>query len=361
MDAALGQIKNFAAEADEPARRRIITLLQKLANSLETVDDTLLRYSFFTMQTACVKIGFDLGLFKYLTESHGPVAVDVLSRKTGTEGELMNRILRFLAVTGAVDEVSKEKYAANHVTRNLSEKVAEADQNLPAFLKKTGYQNPADDMHTSMQDAYNTTLPAFAWLAEHPENLAYFNDYMALRRQPETSWLSVYPVEQETQGHDPEKPVYVNIGGGIGHQCAQFVQKYPKVPGRVILQDLPMTIEQALQTRNVENMAHDFWKPQPIHVLHDHPPHKVRQLLENTKAAMTRDSVLLIDEMVLPETGVDYKAAASDLAMMAGLAGMERTERQWRQTFEEVGLELVRIYTYNALSNESVMDVRLPQ
>lgn len=96
-------------------------------------------------------------------------------------------------------------------------------------------------------------------------------------------------------------------------------------------------------------------------VLHNHPPHKVRKLLESTKSAMTSDSVLLVDEMIFPETGVNFDAASIDMAMLSAFASMERTERQWRETFQDVGLELVKAYTYNPLSYESVMDVRLPK
>lgn len=120
-------------------------------------------------------------------------------------------------------------------------------------------------MHTAFQEGWNTSENAFSWFADHPDHLAFFNDYMALRRQPELSWLTVYPVSEQTLDWDPERAVYVNVGGGIGHQCAHFKEKYPHVPGRVVLQDMPHSIAQALPTPGVENMVHDFFEPQPIH------------------------------------------------------------------------------------------------
>lgn len=264
-------------------------------------------------------------------------------------------------------------------------------------MKKTGYKNPDDEVHTVFQDAWHTHLHAFAWYKDQPEKLKYFNDYMAFRREPALSWLTVYPVEEELRAwDDPQKPVYVNIGGGIGHQCAQFKDKYPNVPGRVILQDLAHSIDKALPTPGVENMVHNFFEPQPVKgidpyspslslslspspyppakilsqkkgakfyfsrgVLHNHPDHKVRLLLENTKSAMAPDSVMLLDEMVLPEQGVNAYAACMDLTMMAAFASMERTEAQWRALLESVGLKLVKTYTYNPVSYEGVMDVRI--
>lgn len=76
---------------------------------------------------------------------------------------------------------------------------------------------------------------------------------------------------------------------------------------------------------------------------------------------MGLESILLIDEMVFPETDVNYAAASIDMTMLSAFASMERTEAQWRETFEDAGLELVRTYTYYPLSYESVMDVRLPR
>lgn len=142
--------------------------------------------------------------------------------------------------------------------------VAPQYQALPGFLKKTHYENPTDELHTVFQDAWSTSLHAFAWFASHTENLNHFNNFMASRRQPELSWLTVYPVEDKIGACGPDTAVYVNIGGGIGHQCAQFKEKYPQIPGRFILQDLPHSVARALPTIGVENMAYDFFQPQPI-------------------------------------------------------------------------------------------------
>ncbi|KAK5658681.1 hypothetical protein OQA88_2077 [Cercophora sp. LCS_1] len=191
---------------------------------------------------------------------------------------------------------------------------------------------------------------------------------MALRRDSQTSWLSVYPVRETTQNWPANKAVYVNTGGSIGHQCAQFKAAFPNASGRVILQDLPHSIAQALRTPGVENMAHDFWEPQPVvgakfnflrGVLHNRPNHKVLKLLGATKDAMRAESVLLVDEMILPEMGVNVDTAALDLTMVSAFASVERTERQWSGLFQRAGLRLVQTYVYNEGGYESVMDVRL--
>lgn len=76
---------------------------------------------------------------------------------------------------------------------------------------------------------------------------------------------------------------------------------------------------------------------------------------------MAPDSIILIDEMILPETGVNSDVASIDMTMLTACASKERTQAQWREAVEDVGLELVQTYTYNPLNYESVMEVRLSQ
>ncbi|KAF4449246.1 O-methyl transferase B [Fusarium albosuccineum] len=381
MQSALSQLKQLSSDMDDTSRRQLMTSLHELAYSMESVDDTMYRFSYLYIQTAVVKVGHDLNIFEHLARATKPVSLREICEKTNGEAALLNRCLSYLASIGAIKQVTKDEYAANRVTENLAEKVAAATichtfgtlgpqyQALPAFLKKTGYKNPTDELHTVFQDAWGTSKHAFAWIKEHPENLMFFQDYMALRREPEHTWLSAYPIEDETRDWDPKRPVYVNMGGGIGHQCAQFKASFPHVPGRVILQDLSYNMDRALATPGVENMAHNFFEPQPVlgakfyylrECLHNHPDHKVRQILRHIKTAMTSDSVLLLDELVLPESGANSTATSLDMTMMVAFAAMERTEAQWRNLLEDVGLRFVHMYTYNPGGYETVMDARLP-
>jgi len=75
---------------------------------------------------------------------------------------------------------------------------------------------------------------------------------------------------------------------------------------------------------------------------------------------MATDSIILLDEWILPDTKANVDAVSMDLTMLTAFAGGERTEKQWRSIIDEIGLELVKIYVYNAVSHECVMDVRLP-
>lgn len=137
-------------------------------------------------------------------------------------------------------------------------------QAMPDFLAKIHYQDITDNTNTVHQAAWKTDKPAFMWFAEHPKNASYFNDYMLHRRKGMPTWLDVYPVEEETKGWSSDAPVFIDIGGNIGHQCAELRSKYPQLPGQIILQDLPQPISQALSTPGVVNMVHDAFQPEPV-------------------------------------------------------------------------------------------------
>ena len=93
------------------------------------------------------------------------------------------------------------------------------------------------------------------------------------------------------------------------------------------------------------------------HVLHDWPDHKCREILRNTKAAMGKDSVLLVDEMVLPDIGVHSHVTSIDIEMMCAFASQERTKSQWDELFAMEGLKRIRTWVYNLSHYESVMKV----
>lgn len=78
------------------------------------------------------------------------------------------------------------------------------------------------------------------------------------------TWLDVVPFEEISSNQDPETPIFVDVGGSIGHQCAALKSRYPNIPGRIIYQDLPPVIPHGLKIPGVEPMVHDFWQEQPV-------------------------------------------------------------------------------------------------
>lgn len=73
---------------------------------------------------------------------------------------------------------------------------------------------------------------------------------------------------------------------------------------------------------------------------------------------MNEDSVIIIDDMVLPEKGSPWRATQLDMTMLAALAAMERSENQWYELLDKAGLDVVKIWKYTEECNDCVIVAR---
>jgi hypothetical protein len=138
-----------------------------------------------------------------------------------------------------------------------------AYQAFPDYLKETNCQNETKGRH-AFHKGFNTDLPAFVWLQQHPDKLKWFQLLMSVPR--EGDWLDVLPVPSLKPAEDggDNQVVFVDVGGGFGHQCARLTDKYPEFKGHVVLQDRPEAIAVAPPIPGVQAMAHDFFTPQTV-------------------------------------------------------------------------------------------------
>lgn len=90
-------------------------------------------------------------------------------------------------------------------------------------------------------------------------------------------------------------------------------------------------------------------------VLEDYPDDKAITILRNTLSAMLSNSLLLIDEMIIPNHGASPRSTVQDMTMMASLASAERTERQWDALLDKAGLKILQKNAYNVATGESII------
>lgn len=146
-------------------------------------------------------------------------------------------------------------------------------QELPDLLKETQYADPEDITNTGIQRVWKTDLPLFLWFQEQPEKLSYFQHYLTMNRSGRPTFLGVYPVNEKlTTNMDPERALFVDVGGGYGTQDIAFQKQYPDLPGKVIIEDLPEAVKQLAQHPGGEALAEDFFQPQTVKgILLPHP------------------------------------------------------------------------------------------
>lgn len=226
---------------------------------------------------------------------------------------------------------------------------------LHEYLRVHDYINPKDYTRSPMEWAVGKSQ--FEWLACNKHQQTLFNSYMSSRREGKPLWFDVYPVERLLGHAIPyEDTVFlVDVGGNQGHDLSRFRQKYSHLPGKVVLQDLPSVVEGVSgQESGIEVMGYNFLDPQPVQgarayyfraIFHDWPDHICQQILRNTLSAMVPDySRILIVDFVLPDTESPLMQASLDIQMMSIGAGVERSERQWRNLLSSVGLRVTGIW-----------------
>ncbi|PQE23753.1 hypothetical protein CJF30_00008740 [Rutstroemia sp. NJR-2017a BBW] len=359
------EIQKSAATADEAGRKEIMNALRDLQYSVEKPEDTMQRVIHLSYPSSeCT--GSEA--FRYPWEECFASESGGAAFKTGAEGRLLGRILRMLSSLGIIKETGTDEFTSSTTSNNLLAPEIQAGLRhprprlpiLPSFLSSTHYQTPTETHKAAFQKAWNTDLSLWSWFQSRPKETAQFDQFMLAQRSSTPNCFNFFPadIEEECANWPAEKAVFFDIGGASGQQCIEFRRRFPGMRGRVIFQDLKGEIEDAVAKglpEGVEAMIHDFYEPQVIKganiyylraILHDHADDKARLILKNIMQAMDKDSLILLDEMVLPNEGVDWFATQTDLTMLAAFGSSERTESQWCKLLEEVGLKVRRILTY---------------
>ncbi|KAH0158917.1 O-methyltransferase, partial [Aureobasidium melanogenum] len=377
MDALVPQIEALARATDEHGRKQLIDKLNDMAISLEQPQDTAQRLLYSQFPLAAVRVGCDLELFETLSRTGQPATVDELSRNTGVKPQLMARILRYMASVRLIKEVDQDTFAATNVTDTFAnpgfaggvyhyfDYVGPAVTQMPDFLKQTGYKELESATKTALSAAWNHDMPPFVHYQTKPELFAHFNRFMSVQRLGMPTWLDVYPYQELANNTPSGEPLFVDVGGGFGHQSIALRERIPDAPGRIIVQDIPITLEHAISHPGVEHMVQDFFQPQQIqgatayymrNIIHDYPEEKALQILCNTRDALGPNSVILIDDMFLENKGVHWQAAQIDITMMTCLSSLERTREQWTDLIAKAGLKISNVYTYTESLKDSIIE-----
>ncbi|PYH84606.1 o-methyltransferase [Aspergillus uvarum CBS 121591] len=366
----------YLTENDELERTRILDSARSLVYALETPREAIVRHCWSQSSLhAAIEIGVDVDLFTALSRDDKPKSAAELAMATGVSQVMLARVLKHLAAMGVIKETGPDEYRRTGFSTTMQSPrysdaypcmtgcVTAGVLGLPAHLKATNYMLPNDGTKCAFQRGFNTSLHFFDFLKEHPQHASEFNNHMSVYHQGRPSWMDLgfYPVHTLVQEAtvSPDEVLLVDIAGGIGHDLSEFHRKWPELPGRLIVQELPEVVSQARELNlnpKIELMEHDFFEEQIVKgarayymhsILHDWTDDNCRRILQNLVPAMRKShSKLLINENVIPGTNAYWETTSLDIIMMADFASTERTESQWRALVESVdGLRVVKIWT----------------
>lgn len=250
---------------------------------------------------------------------------------------------------------------------------------LPEYFAQRGWKSPDDADDGPFQFASGTQSHYFEFLSSESYYQQAFNTTMtASFRRKGQSWFSFFPVEEKLHVEDPTAPLLVDIGGGKGEDILAFRDSFPHLPGKLILQDLPVVVEgaQNIVSSGVEVQGYNFFDEQPVKgakayylrtVLHDWPDKQALRILARVRETMVPGSLLLINEVLVPETNRSLSSVVADLTMMTSYAALERTQAQFESLLDNAGFELVNIWRpegieVEALAQQAVLlEARLKQ
>lgn len=164
------------------------------------------------------------------------------------------------------------------------------------------------------------------------------------------------------------RAMMVDVGGGSGHQLISLRNAQPQLKGKMVVQDVGMMLasvdKSAAEAAGVEAMEHDFYESQPVRgakvyylrsVLHDWPDELDKKILTRLREAMAEDSVVVVDEIVIPAKGASIGQMHFDLTMLASLGAMERSLAQWEELLESAGLKMRDVWTYDKAMGGSLI------
>ena len=379
MESLLSQLSNIDASSFQDAdsdRTALIKAARKLIQRVERPYERAYRmvYTDPALMTA-VKIAIDLDVFSKLSRET-PRSVATIAAVVQADSALLGRLLRLMATCEVIIEDGEDMYRHTDFSDALKDRdgirngifhfydVAIPQMaKLPEYFKQNAYQCPTDNDHPPLEYILGATN-FWSWLQEHSPADQHFNNFLATARRGQPPWPSYYPIHDRLlQDFTSEKPLVVDVGGGIGRDLSYLAHVLPDKykNARLILQDLPSVIESAQKESldpRIRPMAHSFFNPQPsetqgakayfLHsILHDWPENKALEILTHVRAAMEPGYTKVLPlETAMPERAKDVPPimAALDISMMSNFAALERTKKQWMQLLERAGLRWVEFH-----------------
>ncbi|RAK82196.1 S-adenosyl-L-methionine-dependent methyltransferase [Aspergillus fijiensis CBS 313.89] len=332
IESLAGKVQQAVASYDPSDSSSWIPIqdaIEELRRATEPPHVFLMKQRFHIVQNIYLVAAVDMGLFKILSARAGEsVTASDLAGASGYDKALTGTCI----APRTLKHTSQLKTSSTNVARIMRMII------VLGLATETGYQSYRTNARTIYPD----------W------KQAFNNNKTPRNKSFSVPWHSKYPERDRLPPPFPTKPeqllkpfTIVDIGGSQGVDLQRFATAFPEVPCEMILQDFRETVNgipSGLDSR-IRPMVYDFFTPQPVEgadlyypklILHDWNDEAARKILSNTAQVMGPHSRLLINEMVLADTGETLAWADMDMLMWLLCNGMERTRQQWEELLGRV-------------------------
>jgi hypothetical protein len=292
--------------------------------------------------TQAIHVAAILGIADLLRD--GPRDSDALAAQTATHAPSLHRVLRALASVGVLHEDDDGSFALTAVGDCLRSDAPEPVGGWAAYVGgPVHWQAWGNLLHgvRTGENAFRAVHGADVWgyREQHPQESAIFDAAMtAIMLRANRHVLAAYDFGRFA--------TVVDVGGGRGAFLSAILEANPGMRG--ILFDQPHVVESAVVGERCEVVAGSFFEAVPAGadayvlkaVLHDWEGEDAVRILRRCRAAIPDHGVVLIVERDLGPANEDADAKFSDLNMMVGPGGRERTREEFATLLAEGGFVL---------------------
>lgn len=302
----------------------------------------------------------EIGVADQVTD--GPLGVEELAERTGTNADVLYRLLRTVASKGVFTEVSPRTFGLTPLAATLR---SDVDCSMRDVFRLQGqpcmretYAAIGHSVRTgepAFEHVHGTTL--FSYLAERPELSELFSSAMGnVARQIQRPAIDAYDLSDVRR--------LIDIGGAHGHLVAAILSRYPEMKGVVF--DMPNVVPGAAAVLaeagvadRAEMVGGDYLRAVPAqgdaytisHVLHQLSDAEAVTVLTNIRKVMAPVGRVLVIDPVIPEGDLPHPGKFMDISMLMLTQGRDRTEPELTGLFEQAGLRHVETVALSAPSS----------
>jgi hypothetical protein len=305
-----------------------------------------------------VHVAIELGLPELINTT--AISTKTLAELTDTHEKSLYRLLRALASIGIFKELEPTHFVASDLSNYLRKYYPGTMRDMVLMMFADSDWEAWKHLDYSIRTGrsafeYVHGVDSWTYLASHPKEYAVFN--RAMTSISDATNPSIAGAYDFSTIH-----TLADIGGGHGKLLATILQSHPSMQG--ILFDHAEVIGSAhefIRNTHLEDRCQlipgSFFDTVPTgadgyllkHVLHDWDDENCIKILTACRKAMDVNAKLLIAEQVVASTNAPVGTVSTDLSMLVGPGGCERTEEEYRILLAASGFVISGVYPTHAL------------
>lgn len=299
-----------------------------------------------------IYVAAKLGIADLLED--GSQCIAKLAEHTHTHGPSLYRVLRALASVGIFEECDGQHFQLTPSAEALQTDVPGSMRDYAIMHGEDFHYRPWGQLLYTVKTgkpAFDREMgiPAYAYLASHPEAAAIFDGAMGSYSHRES--------EAIIQAYDFSSiRVLADIGGGQGALLFNILNAHPHMQGYLVDQSHALAkagskLEASQLSERHKMIEGDLFGAWPTNadayllknIVHGFDDVQALELLQHSRSQLPYGAKLLVIEKLLDPSRRSASGELLDLELMVMLGGQSRSEADMRSLFQQAGFGLQRV------------------